>query len=172
MQNKYPKKSWMSHKVELRPSLIHGMGMFAKRLIKSGETAIIFGGNLASKKEAMKAKKSNGKIVMQFDEDVYTLEERGDDITYFINHSCNPNIWMKNESALVARRDIQVGEELTADYILWEADENYIAKWNCSCGSKLCRRKITGKDWRLLELQKRYKNHFTPLLNKRIKKLN
>lgn len=90
---------------------------------------------------------------------------------YYINHSCDPNIWLQDAATLVARRDIPAGEEITADYILWEADENYIAKWDCQCGSSLCRKKITGKDWRLPELQERYKGHFSPLLNKRIKEV-
>lgn len=169
MQNKYPKKSWMSPKVEVMPSLLHGRGTFTKKLVKAGETVIIFGGDYVSKKEAMKAKNQDDKLVMQFDEDIYTVEERGDDITYFINHSCDPNVWMKRAFTLVARRNIQACEELTADYIFWEADKNYVAKWDCVCGSALCRKKITGKDWRLSELQKSYKNHFTTLLNKRIK---
>ena len=172
MKDKYPEKSSFSSKIEIRSSPLQGKGMFAKELIKAGETVIIWGGDYVSKEEAMKAKNQDGKVVMQLDEDLFTVEDRGDDLTYFINHSCDPNVWMKNAFTLIARRDIQPGEELTADYILWEADENYVAKWDCNCGSPLCRKKITGKDWRLPELQERYKNHFTPFLNKRIEKLN
>ena len=172
MNDKYPEKSSFSSKIEIRSSPLQGRGMFAKEFIKAGETVIIWGGDYVTKEEAMKAKNQDGKVVMQLDEDLFTVEERGNDLTYFINHSCDPNVWMKNAFTLIARRDIKHGEELTADYIIWEADENYVAKWDCTCGSPLCRKKITGKDWRLLELQKRYKNHFTPLLNKRIQKFN
>ncbi len=168
---KYPHQSSLSSKVEIWSSSLQGKSMFAKENIKAGETVIIWGGDYVSKEEAMTAKNKEGKVVMQLDDDLFTVEERGDDITYFLNHSCDPNVWMKNAFTLVARRDISPDEELTADYILWEADENYIAKWECTCGSRLCRKKITGKDWRLPELQKRYKNHFAPLLNKRIKNL-
>ena len=66
---------------------------------------------------------------------------------------------------------IKSGEEITADYALWEADENYISKWECSCGSIDCRKKITGKDWRINKIQEKYKDHFSPLINKRIKML-
>ena len=54
--------------------------------------------------------------------------------TYFTNHSCDPNIWMKDAVTLIARRDIQIDEELTADYALWEGDENFVAAWS----SKQC----------------------------------
>ncbi len=172
MKIKYPTHSSLNQKIEIRSSPLKGRGMFAKEHIKSGEIVIIWGGDYVSKWEAMKAKNQEGKVVMQLDENLFTVEERADDITYFMNHSCEPNVWMKNAFTLIARRDISPNEELTADYILWEADENYVAKWDCNCGSPICRKKITGKDWQLPELQKRYKNHFTPLLNKRIRKFN
>ncbi|MBI5356696.1 hypothetical protein HZB78_03715 [Candidatus Collierbacteria bacterium] len=79
---------------------------------------------------------------------------------------------MKDAFTITAMRDIKIGEEITADYAIWEADENYISKWECNCGSAFCRQRVTGKDWRLPELQARYKNHFSPLINKRINKLN
>lgn len=169
MKEKYPEKSSISPKLEIRSSPIQGGGIFAKEHIKAGETVIIWGGNYVSKEEAMRAKNQEGKVVLQLDDNLFTVEDKGEDPAYFINHSCDPNIWMKNAFTFVARRDIQPGEELTSDYILWEA-EDYVAKWDCKCGSPLCRKKITGKDWRLPELQKRYKNHFIPLINKRIRK--
>jgi SET domain-containing protein len=168
MLNKFPDESWMSPKVEIFFSPIQGRGMFAKEDIKAGEVVVVWGGSYVSKEEAIKAKKQEGKVVMQLDENVFTVEKPGDDITYYLNHSCDPNVWMENAFTLCARRDIKVNEELTADYILWEADENYIAKWDCSCNSPLCRQKVTGKDWQLPEIQDRYKYHFIPLINKRI----
>lgn len=172
MKAKYPEKSTLNSKIEVRASSLQGRGMFATELINAGEIVIIWGGDYVSEREAIKAKSQEGKVVMQLDEDLFTVEERGEDLTYFVNHSCDPNVWMKNAFTLIARRDIKPREELTADYILWEADENYIAKWSCNCNSSLCRRKITGKDWRFSDLQKRYKGHFTPLLNKRIADFN
>ncbi len=115
--------------------------------------------------------RGEGKLVMQWDEDLFSVENRGDDIGYYINHSCDPNLWMQDAYTLVAKRDIEEGEEITADYALWEADENYVSKWKCSCGLSFCRKRITGKDWRLPGLQKRYKGHFSPLINKRISRL-
>ena len=75
---------------------------------------------------------------------------------------------MKNAYTLQTMRDIAVGEELFADYVLWETDENKISSWECTCGSVHCRHKITGKDWQIVSLQEKYKNHFIPLINKRI----
>ncbi len=167
MDETYPKKSEINAKVEIRDSPIQGKGIFAKETIKKGEVVVIWGGTYVKKTAAEKAK-ADGKLIMQLDENLYSVEERREDSTYCMNHSCNPNVWMKNAFTLTARRDIQQDEELVADYALWEADENFIMPWNCKCNSYLCRQKITGKDWLLFELQIRYQNHFSPLLNKRI----
>src|SRR5579872_7178209 len=113
---------WLNPKIEIKSSEIGGRGMFARSVITEGEEVVRFGGEYVSKKEADEGKK-NGKLVMQWDDDLYSIEKRGEDDTYFINHSCNPNVWMKDAFTLIARREIQQGEELTADYAMWEADE-------------------------------------------------
>ncbi len=105
---------------------------------------------------------------MQLDDDLYSIEERGSDDTYFMNHSCDPSVWMSSAVTLVARRDILPGEELTVDYALFEADEGFVAAWECGCRSPRCRSLITGVDWTNPELQERYQGHFSPLINKRI----
>lgn len=161
------KKSWINPKIQIKNSSLGGRGMFALEKIEAGEDILTFGGDYIDKDEALE-EKAKGKLVMQWDENLFTAEERGDDDTYFLNHSCNGNTWMKDAFTLIAHHDILPGEEVTADYILWEADENYISKWKCQCGEHKCRGQVTGKDWQQSELQERYKNHFSPLINKRI----
>ncbi len=118
--------------------------------------------------EQAKILKSQGKLRYQLDDDLFVAEERGDELTYFINHSCDPNVWMKDAFTLIARRPIKAGEELTVDYVLFTADEAYIAKWVCACHKKKCRTQVTGRDWRIKDLQISYKDHFTPMINRRI----
>lgn len=167
---KYSDNPWIDPRVEIKPSPIHGIGMFAKSLIPQGEVVVIWGGKYVDKEEAEKARQE-GKIAQQIDKDtfdVYSREEANRDPTWFMNHSCDPNVWMKDEVTLVARHDIKPGQELTGDYAMWEAEEDEVKPWECKCGSPLCRKTITGKDWRLLELQHRYDKHFSPLINRRI----
>src|SRR3989344_4926025 len=147
-------ESRINSKVEVRDSQIGGMGMFAKEHIATHETVVEWRGDYTDKESAIKAQ-NEYKLIMQWDTNLYSIETRGDDEAYFINHSCDPNVWMDDAFTLVARREIKKGEELTADYALWEANENYISQWNCKCSSPLCRKKMTGKDWRLKELQAR-----------------
>jgi len=163
------KKDWISPKIEIKETPNKGKGMFATKPIKAGEKVLVWGGEYTNTLGAKEAKAS-GKLVMQWDNDLYSVEDKGNDMGYFINHACDPNTWMNDSYTLVAKHDIQIGEEITADYALWEADSNYISKWECHCDSSVCRKRITGNDWKLPEVQERYKGHFSPLINKRIEK--
>lgn len=164
-----PQSDWVSEKIEIRDTRDIGKGMFAGKNILKDEIVIIWGGDYVNKQAAKKAE-AQGKLIMQFDDDLYSIEDRGDSDAYYINHSCDPNIWMKDSFTLQAMRDIQEGEELVADYAMWETKENYISKWECKCKSENCRHHITGLDWKLPHLQSKYKDHFTPLINKRMRK--
>ena len=89
----------------------------------------------------------------------------------YLNHSCDPNIWLIDEVTFNARRDISKGEEITADYSTWSIDDTWVMDEPCRCGSSLCRHTVTGKDWQLPELQERYKGHFVPFVNEWIEKM-
>ena len=164
--NEYPTPSWISPKVEIRESPTHGRGMFATSPLSAGEAVAIWGGTLVDIEAATLAR-SEGKLVMQVDDNLYSVEDRGEDQTYFMNHSCDPNVWMTDAVTLVARRSIPTGEELTVDYALFEASEDFTAEWECACGSDVCREQVTGRDWRRLDLQERYAGHFLPLIARR-----
>jgi len=141
--------------------------MVATGTLRDGERAVMFGGAYTNAAGAERAA-ADGKIVMQWDEDLFSVETREEDPTYFINHSCSPNLWMADAFTLVACRQIAAGEELVVDYALFEADERFVARWSCTCGTPVCRKTVTGVDWRRPEIQQRYAGHFSPLLNQRI----
>ena len=141
--------------------------MFATSPLRVGETVVIWGGAFVDIVAADRAR-SEGKVVMQVDDNLYSVEERGEDQTYFMNHSCDPNVWMTDAVTLVTRRSVPTGEELTVDYALFEAVEDCTAKWVCACGSNLCRKRVTGRDWRRVDLQELYAGHFLPLIGRRI----
>lgn len=170
MEDTYRKEPWLDPRVKLGRSPVHGQGMFTTALIDVGEVVAVWGGTFATTQEASRAK-ALGKLVMQVDDDLYSVEERGEHATYFINHSCDPNVWMADAVTLAARRQIAPREELTLDYALFEADEDSTMPWECLCGSPACRQHITGRDWRLPDLQQRYAGHFLPLIAQRIARL-
>jgi hypothetical protein len=90
------------------------------------------------------------------------LREPGDSI----NHSCSPNCQLRNATQLITMRDIAVGEELTYDYAT--SDTSDYDEFECACGSDNCRVRITGNDWKLLDLQSRYQNMFSPYVQRKI----
>ena len=154
--------------------------MFASAPIKQGEVVNIWGGTLLLTEEDIatsdqaKEWRAKGYVWATIGEGLYLaalLNEGEEDLTELINHSCDPNVWMKDEVTLVTRRDIVVGEELTIDYAMLGEDEEWVGPWECRCGSELCRGRYTGNDWRQKELQERYRNHFSPFICERIRRL-
>ncbi len=169
----YSSKSWIDPRIEVRASSSESKGMFALEPIREGETVVVWGGKLFSREELKLGRAQKGSV-SAIDEGLYLAGDANEfpaDPSNFMNHSCDPNVWMADEITLIARRDIDKGEEVTGDYAMWEADEQYVASWECTCGSSICRKRITGRDWRLPELQERYGRHFSPFINERIRKL-
>ena len=163
-------RTWLSPRIEISASPIHGKGMFASSDFRKRETVLIWGDCYTDRAGAMKAREQ-GKGTMQWDDDIFSYETSENSDNYVINHSCDPNCWMIDAYTLTARRDIGTGEEITVDCALFGAEEDFVSSWDCRCGSALCRRKVTGRDWRDKELQQRYEGHFSPLINKRIQAL-
>ena len=172
MSRRYRSKSWLDPRVEVRCSGTQGYGSFATAPIAAGEIVIEWGGLVMTKAEL-------GSIAAMPDTEIpigeglflVTPADAIDKRDYYLNHSCDPTLWMINEVAFAARRDLARGEEHTADNAICQAEARLIASWNCGCGSSLCRGRVTGADWRLPDLQARYGGHFSPFVNARIAKL-
>ena len=61
----------------------------------------------------------------------------------YLNHSCQPNAFVKTQTKqLIALRNIQADEEITIDYELTESKMS--DPFNCFCGSEICRNYISG----------------------------
>lgn len=64
-----------------------------------------------------------------------------------VNHCCDPNCGVKvNETGahdFVARKDIEVGEEITFDYAMRNYGIDHFPE-QCMCGSPICRGQVTG----------------------------
>ncbi|MBW3013446.1 SET domain-containing protein [Candidatus Woesearchaeota archaeon] len=95
----------------------------------------------------------------------------------YMNHSCDPNTIYKMKSILegdiIALKDIRKGEELTHDYSAAAVDQIDNKKgWvmHCRCGSKNCRKKITGDFFKLsIKLQKKYYPYLPPSIKRKYK---
>jgi hypothetical protein len=128
---------------------------------------LIWGGDLYTEADLHAKKVPPGKWSYSMIDEGLFLFAPEDGWDYFVNHSCDPNIWMADEVTVVARRLIDPDEEICGDYAVWESTPTYIVE-PCQCGSALCRTRFSGDDWKRPELQTRYKDHFLPYLNRRI----
>ena len=159
-------KSYVSPKIIISESTIHGLGMFAKTNIEQGEIVFIKGGHIVTRSELYSSAQISSYLPI---DDGYfigaTSEDEEGGIKLFENHSCEPNCGVRGEITFVAMREIQEGEELTCDYAMID-NEDY--EFECNCGSKACRERITGFDWKIEELQARYTNYFARYLLDRI----
>lgn len=133
-----------------------GKGIFTKSVIKKGQFVVKFEGELYTLKQLQESKVQNlSDYSMQIGKDVY-LGPGG--ILNYINHSCNPNCWVKivNTSALLfALKNIQEKEQLTYDYSS-TMDEDSWELVECKCGSKKCRHRIRDFKYLPKNLQEGY----------------
>ena len=166
MTRRVPGRCSLDPRVVVRRSPIDGLGLFAAAAIKKGEVVGTLGGRVIGDAELRHIAKTRSKYNSAAIAEGVNLLLEDDEAIARGNHSCDSNLWMRDEFTLEARRDIASGEEVTVDYALQTA----IAEWamDCRCGSRLCRRRVRGDDWTRAELQDRYRGHFSPFLNVRI----
>ncbi|HXZ58591.1 MAG TPA: SET domain-containing protein-lysine N-methyltransferase [Steroidobacteraceae bacterium] len=136
--------------IEVRPSTLHGLGVFALRRIARGTRVIEYLGERISHEEADRRYQGKSAIdnhTFLFIADAATVIDAGVDgnEARFVNHACDPNCESVIESSRVfidAIRTIAPGEELTYDYqIQREADDppDIDAVFACRCGLARCR---------------------------------
>jgi uncharacterized protein len=162
--------SFLSPKLELRPCPAKGgWGVFAAETIKKDELLTVWGGRIMTEEESERLPSEIQRHGLQVEERIYLIPlTEGEDADYF-NHSCNPNAGLNGQICLVAMREINIGEEVCFDYAM--SDSSDYDEFECRCGSANCRKKITGNDWKLTELHKKYEGYFIPYLQKRINSL-
>lgn len=143
-----------------------GLGSFAADAIPRGTVIAAFGGvasSLAGLNEFPAERISRS---IQVEADLFLVgpvtREPGD----IINHSCSPNCGMRNATQVVAMRDIALGEELTFDYAT--TDTLPYDEFECTCGSNICRRRVSAEDWRIQDLQVRMAGWFAPHVQRKI----
>ena len=145
-------KSFVSSKIHIRKSNIHGVGMFANALIEKGEVVFIKGGHILTREELFYSAVISSYLPL---DDNYFLgaknsrEESG--IELFVNHSCSPNCGLRGEITFIAMDRIPKGNELTIDYAMVDNEEY---QFECNCRTPVCRITVTGFDWKIKELQK------------------
>jgi uncharacterized protein len=122
----------------LKPSKIHGVGVFAIRDIPKGvslfadEAEQNIEDNWVDKKEVAKLDPEIQKLYADFSpitDDKYNCPKSYDLITvgYYVNHSPRPNVVSNNGGSFTTLRKIKKGEEITADFRTYSDEPPY--KW-------------------------------------------
>jgi putative hydrolase of the HAD superfamily len=123
--------------IVVKSSGIHGMGVFAQRTFLKGEVVLKWEDTREISQDelnSLPASEKNyidiqgGKILL------VGIPER------FLNHSCAANT-SPGENCDIANRDIEVGEEITADYGNFYIPQGH---FRCECGASTCRTIVTG----------------------------
>jgi SET domain-containing protein len=163
--------SYLSPKLEARKFQEKGgYGVFAIAPVACGELLTVWSGVVIPEDGLSAISTERSTHGIQVEEGFFLVPIGELEPADMFNHSCTPNAGLSGQITLVAMRDIAAGEEICFDYAT--SDSNDYDVFDCHCGAPGCRGKVTGSDWALPELQKRYKGYFTPYLQRRIDRLN
>jgi uncharacterized protein len=167
----------MKNKIIVKDSKIEGKGTFAALDINKGEVVLCTKGNYILDSDLDNTvDRSLLEICFQTGKDHHycPVSEQNKNGIFYVNHSCNPNCGITEKVCLIAMRDIKSGEEITYDYCM--TDSNFPGlkckespDFVCMCESKDCRKTITGDDWKLKKLQKKYSGYFSKYIEDMIK---
>lgn len=132
----------LQYKVEIKKSKIAGTGAYATQTIPARKKIGNMEGEIISYREAQKRVKQqpgNVLFMVEFDNEDIALDAsvKSNELR-FINHSCDPNVYMRRAYRKVeyyALRTIKKGEELTCDY----GETHHEGTLPCRCGAKNCR---------------------------------
>jgi SET domain-containing protein len=134
-------------KLKLAPGLmvkkspINGKGCFATLHFPRRRKIADYTGERITDAEANRRANRRVLRICAIDYDWSVDGSRGGNGTHYINHSCEPNSFIKilyGHIQIYALRDIAPGEEITIDY----ESTLHSDKKRCYCGAKTCRGKI------------------------------
>ncbi|HZM76896.1 MAG TPA: SET domain-containing protein [Candidatus Limnocylindrales bacterium] len=165
--------SWITPKARKGVvSTIAGRGLVATSPIAAGEIVAVKGGHIVTTETLVRLPEPLRDSDVQIADGLHLVAlsaEEYEAVMLFLNHSCEPNVGFAGNVVLVAMRDIATGEELTTDYALFD---DYDGQMECACGTGSCRRVIDGRDWKLPELQARYRGYFSWYLQRRMDRID
>ncbi len=125
----------MRHAYTVKPSKIHGKGIFAVNDIKKGDVIFAIPGKIVHRE--IKNEKESWRFVNWIEIAKNTWINPNRTSVRNFNHSCDPNAIITSRRTVKAIKPIVEGEEITFDYSLTDTDTFW--KVECRCGAKNCR---------------------------------
>ena len=124
--------------LSIQKSSIQGKGCFATKSFRRRHKIAEYTGELIPDQESRRRALRSKLRICDIDGRWSLNGSRGGNGTHYINHSCEPNAYMKTlhgHILFLALHDIHPGEEITVDY---EQTLHPDSK-RCTCGASKCR---------------------------------
>jgi uncharacterized protein len=125
--------------IAVKKSSIDGLGAFAAGSIPTRRKIGEFDGERISRDEARERASHRHRIaIIELNRNTAIDGSLGGNQTRFVNHSCNPNTYIRIHRGRIefyALRDIAEGEELTCHY----GETHHAGRRSCTCKSANCR---------------------------------
>jgi SET domain-containing protein len=124
--------------LSIRESAIQGKGCFSVAHLIGRRKIAEYTGERIRNAEANRRANRRRLRICAINERWSLDGSRGGNGTHYINHSCEPNAYMKilyGHILFIALRDIMPGEEITIDY----ESTLHSNKKRCTCGAPSCR---------------------------------
>ncbi|KAG0573540.1 hypothetical protein KC19_VG186600 [Ceratodon purpureus] len=149
-------KSSLSQRLVFGKSAIHGMGVFTKQVHCANDMIIEYAGEVVRpviadirERRCYDSLVGAGTYMFRIDDERVVDATHAGSIAHLINHSCEPNCYSRTVTAsgedriiIFAKRNIEIGEELTYDYRFMSKDEVL----TCYCGCAGCRGSVNVVD--------------------------
>ena len=164
--------------IELRPSVISGLGVFAVRILRKGQKVAegLYTGDFKTLIPWGQLKKLDGAVQKKVEtfcigtpKGFVPPEGHNFDkltIEWYFNHSCSGNVGFNGKGDFVAVEEIAKDDELTYDYGIAESNPRF--RMVCKCRSRICRGIITGDDWKKENLKTEKGPYMLPQLRRLI----
>ncbi|UKK02953.2 hypothetical protein MACK_003054 [Theileria orientalis] len=139
-------------RLDVRPSLIHGLGLFASVPIRAGDPVVEYVGELirdviGDQREVIYSEGQGGDgscYMFRLDDQLIVDATRKGNMSRFINHSCDPNCLCRiitcenglKHIVVFAKSNLEPGDEITYDYQFGVESET--RKLMCLCGAPNC----------------------------------
>ncbi len=131
--------AYQKHAVEVKPSVIDGLGVFAAESIAAGaKIGEIRGESISVEEARIRATRQARIMIVELSRRRAIDFSKSDDPMRYTNHSCAPNARLVLDNGRVeffALRVIAAGEELTVDY----GTTHHAGTLACRCRAPNCR---------------------------------
>lgn len=162
--------AYLSDKCDVLKNDKPGSGrVVARRAIAPGEVIAVWSGRIVTAEQLDALPEDIRRHTVQVEDALYQASLNADEPPDYINHSCDPNAGLHGQVVVVAMRPIGPDEEVTIDYAMCDGSD--YDEFDCACGASCCRGRVTGEDWRIPSLWRRYAGYFSPYLQRRIEAL-